>query len=425
MGLLIFRKDKKMLKMEFKRLSSIIILLYVSLTFSQNIYEGAGTTSNLFLRFDMTPRASGLSGAFSAIANDENALLYNPAGLAQIRLSGVAFNHTQWFEDIRIENLLFSYKMSSKLGLGIGVSFMGMPSIQGMDRDGNPTTEKLDVSSSIIHLGFGYKLHPSLMLGLSAKYFNDDLAGYTADGAAFDLGFYMDTALRGLSLGATVQNLAGKIQYDNEKESLPLIIRSGLAYKIPGQDLFIAFDAVKADGQDFSYHLGIEYLLAGYVAFRLGNQAVSGLLLSPSFGLGLNVQNKYLIDYTIVSKEDFGATHRAGITIRFDLPRLIGEKRKPITVFSLTTVGAPQSLRYEMVEGKMIIKWDTVPTASYNVYAKADKGDPWKKLNSKPISQTEMEFKRPTVQTRYLITVTAIINNIESAFENELEIEIK
>jgi hypothetical protein len=171
--------------------------------------------------------------------------------------------------------------------------------------------------------------------------------------------------------------------------------------------------------------LGIEYLLAKYVAFRLGNQAVSGLLLSPSFGLGLNVQNKYLIDYTFVSKEDFGATHRAGITIRFDLPRLIGERRKSLPVYSFTTVSAPQSLRYEIVDGKMIIKWETVPAAVYNIYAKTEKGDPWKKLNSKPISQSEMEFKRPTVQTRYLITVTAIINNIESAFENELEIEIK
>lgn len=376
------------------------------------------------MRFDMTPRVCGLSGAFCAISNDENALLYNPAGLAQMRLSGVAFNHTQWIEDIRIENLLFNYKISSKLGLGMGVSFMGMPSIQGMDRDGNPT-EKLNVSSSVIHLGLGYKLHPSLMLGVGAKYFNDDLAGYTANGVAFDVGFYMDTALRGLSLGAAVQNLAGKIQYDTEKESLPMVIRSGLAFKIPGQDLLIAFDAVKATGQDFSYHLGIEYLLARYVAFRLGNQALSGQLFSPAFGLGLHVQNKYLIDYTFVSKEDFGSTHRAGITIRFDLPHLIGEKRKPITVFSLTTVGAPQSLRYEIVNGKMIIKWDAVPAALYNIYAKADKGDPWRKLNSKPIAQTEMEFKRPTVQTHYYITVTAIINNIESAFENELEIEIK
>lgn len=421
--MLIFREDRETYKMEFKKTLSFIIL-FTSLTFSQNIYEGAGTNSNLFLRSDLSARVSGLSGAFTAIANDENALLYNPAGLAKLRLAGIAFNHTQWFEDIRLENLLLGYKISSRLGMGLGVSFMGMPSIQGLDGAGNPT-EKLDISSSVIHMGLGYRLFSSAMLGLGVKYFNDNLAGFTASGFAFDLGFYMDTMLRGLSLGLVVQNLGGNIQYDSAKEKIPFSARVGVAYKIPRQDWYIAFDGVKTQGQDFVYNFGIEYILAKYVAFRLGNQALNGLVLSPSFGLGLNIREKYLIDYTFASKEDLGATHRAGITIRFDLPKLISDKHKPVTTYSLTSVKAPKDLRYEILDQKMVVKWAEVPSAVYNVYAKSAKTDSWKKLTEQPLRQTEMDFKRPTVPTKYYITVTSVINNIESAFENELEIEIK
>ena len=98
------------------------LFLFTSLCLSQTLYENAGTSSNLFLRLGVSPRASGMGGTFTAIANDENTILYNTAGLAKPLFSGIALNHIQWFEDIRIENLLFNYKMGGGLGLGIGIS---------------------------------------------------------------------------------------------------------------------------------------------------------------------------------------------------------------------------------------------------------------------------------------------------------------
>ena len=187
-------------------LITFFFLLFTCICMAQSPYENGGTNSNLFLKMDVTPRAAALGGTFTAIANDENTLLYNTAGLANPRSSFIALNHTQWFDDIRIENMLFTYKMSSGLGMGLGISYMGMPSIQGMSNSNSPTQE-FDVSSSIVQLGFGYEIYYGAMLGLGVKYFNENLAGFTAGGVALDAGILFETMVRGLTVGFAVQNI--------------------------------------------------------------------------------------------------------------------------------------------------------------------------------------------------------------------------
>ena len=193
---------------------SFFFFLFSFFCFAQSPYENAGTKSNLFTRFDLSPRVSALGGTFAAIANDENSLLYNPAGLSKSRLSGVAFNHTQWFLDIRAENLLFLYKLKSDFGMGIGISYMGMPNIQETDETGLPTSDEINVSSSIIQLGLGYKIFHGVMIGIGFKHFNDNLAGFSASGFALDAGILFETIYRGLNFGFAVQNIADKMKYD-------------------------------------------------------------------------------------------------------------------------------------------------------------------------------------------------------------------
>ena len=392
---------------------------------AQTPYEGTGTRSNLFLKLDVSPRVSGMGSVFTGIANDENSLLYNTAGLAKPLMSGVSLNHTQWFEDIRIENLLFLYKLGYDLGMGIGISYLGMPVIHGMSDDGQPTNDDINVSSSVIQLGVGYEVYNNILLGVGLKYFNDNLAGISGTGVALDAGLLFETIFRGLNFGVSVQNVGGNYKYDFFNEKIPMNVRTGVAYKIPGQDLRFGLDLVKSVDQDYQVNLGGEYVIEKYVVIRLGNQAISGQLLSPTFGLGVNVEDKYLIDYTFANHETLGSTHRAGITFRFNLPPVMKKHGSGYNFQTARVVMAPRGLRYEIINNKMVIKWLAIPKGKYNVYAKSDKNDPWKKLNNKPLFSTEMDFKQPTAGKKYYITVTTILDNVESAFENEIEIEVK
>ena len=230
--------------------------------------------------------------------------------------------------------------------------------------------------------------------------------------------------VRGLNFGISLQNVSGKIKYDYFNEKIPITIRAGVAYKIPLKDWRFGLDIVKSEDQNYQINLGGEYIIAQFAVLRLGNQAMSEKLLSPTFGIGVALQDKYLIDYTFFNHDVLGGVHRFGITFRFNLPPVIKSKRTVYNRYTTEVVMAPRGLRYEIKNKTMVLKWLTIPGAKYNVYAKSEKDGPWQKLNSKPLYSTEMEFKRPTLKTKYYITVTAIINNIESAFENEIEINI-
>jgi hypothetical protein len=139
-----------------------ILVMSIANVFGQESSSDAGTASVLLLRFGPNPRVAGLSEAFTGIADDENALYYNIAGLPYLKSGVVSLNHTEWFEDIRMENITFGHYFSRSLGLAVGLTHMWMPGIEGRDNQGQ-AVGSVDVTSSVINLGAAYKIIPSLI----------------------------------------------------------------------------------------------------------------------------------------------------------------------------------------------------------------------------------------------------------------------
>ena len=407
-----------------KKIFIIKIILSLSFIYSQTPSNSAGTASNIFLRTGLTARTAALGESFTAVADDHNALYYNPAGLVNINMGSVGLNHTQWFEDIRFDNLIFGYNFDRKFGVALGVSHMWMPSIKGKDKFGNETSD-FDVSSSIINLGFGYKIHPSIYLGLGIKYFQDNLADFSANGVAVDAGFYMHTAITGLTFGASVQNLGAEIRYDSRKEKIPFLYRAGLAYKIPRTDLRISIDGIKSIDTDIQLATGIEYTFQNTFSLRIGNQFKNQQTFSPGYGAGININEKYLLDYTFYSFEDLGNTHRIGFTFRFELPGQKIWSSNQSNNYIITKSRPPSNIEYSIEKDAIKITWLPIYKASYNVYAKLSKESSWKKINSGLIKGTNYSFKKPSGVENLLISVTALINGIESEFSREVEINVE
>ncbi len=399
----------------------IIVLAGNGMT--QSPYRSAGNASNVFLRSGLSTRAAALSGAFTAISNDENALYFNPAGLVNVRMGAVALNHAEWFEDVRMDNILFGYNFDRRFGVGLSVAHLWMEPIQGKDDFGQPT-ENIDVSSSVLNLGFGYKVHPSFYTGVSIKYFRDDLGDYEADGVAVDLGFYMYTLIRGLTFGAVVQNIGGGVQYDIREEKIPLSYRAGLAYKPFGVPIHFALDAVKSVDADFRFILGLEYTYAEMFTLRAGNRFQPQEMLEPSFGAGLKLQRQYLFDYTFYQHSNLGATHRIGFTFRFNIPATRLVKEYASITKTPVRLTPPRYLTYESQNDKIALKWPKVYGSRYNVYARTNKKESWKKLNNTPLYSNQLKFNKPKHKGSYFIVVTSVIDGEESDYSNEVEIDV-
>lgn len=384
---------------------TIFLLLTLAASLSgQTPAETAGGASNLLLRFELHPRASALSGAYSALADDDGALFYNPAGLARLRKPGFSFYHAEWLEDIRMDYLGYAGYLSRNLGWGIGIEHMWMPGLTAKDNYGN-TTGDFNVSSSLVQLGLAYRFFNTMSTGLEIKYFQDRLAEFTASGLAFDAGASVDAIPERLSFGLAIQNMGAKIQYNRAKQDIPLQYRGGVALSLIPKSLTITADAVKSIDTDMRYVYGAEYTFADVLSLRVGNRSTTDALLSPSFGMGLKLADSYNFDYAFQNIEDLGPTHRMGVQVAFGYA--------PEQAPTLPLV-PPAVVRVAEKNKKLIVYWTKVPAASYYIYAKFENQSDWRRISSRPLKLNYMRFNLPRRPGIFRFYVTALRNGKES-----------
>ena len=65
--------------------STLFILLCANLSMAEDIHKKSGTTSAAFLKVDAASRPISMGGAFTGLADDVNALFWNPAGLMSLQ----------------------------------------------------------------------------------------------------------------------------------------------------------------------------------------------------------------------------------------------------------------------------------------------------------------------------------------------------
>jgi hypothetical protein len=400
------------------------MLFAASILSAQSPVSTAGTASNLLLRFDFSPRVAAMSGSFTALADDESALMYNPGGLPTLNKGMVSLNHTVWFEDIQIDNISAAYPVTRELSVGAAFTYMWMPGIEGKDALGRDTGT-LNVASYVSYLGVGYKWFSGFQTGVSARYFSDDLAGYTASGVAFDAGIHTNAFLPGLSVGIAVQNLGGKIKYDKSEQEIPRVYRAGVAYRLYNPNILLTTDVVKSIDTDYNVHFGGEYIIANQFLIRIGNKFASNEMLSPSFGAGFIFQQHFMINYTFSTFTDLGSAHRLGFAYHFNTPatKKVYSSLAPISGPAILI--PPRNVKVAVTDTRLTISWNAVKGATYNVYARHSSTMTWNRLNEKPLYLSSMKFKRPITTGNYSFRVSAIIAGKESPFSEEVKIDIK
>jgi hypothetical protein len=397
-----------------------------AIIWAQNSSTGAGSASNLLLRFPVSARVSGISEAYTGLANDENTILYNPAGLPNLNNTVISLNHAEWLEDIRIDNIIYGQKLTYNASIGVSITHMWMPAIQGKDQYGQ-ATEDFNVSSSIIQFGLGYKIQRALYLGLTAKYFQDKLANYTATGFAFDIGVFMHTAIKNLTIGLSLQNFGDKIRYDKLNQEIPLTFRGGLAYHIMDKRLTISADIVKSSDTDINLYTGIEYNFQQSFFIRLGNQYSNSRSLSPSYGLGFVLKQYLETNYMFGNLEDLGMTHKIGFAFKFNSPSKDNNYSIPKTINSYTrkTSDIKNKVYMSALENELLLSWQNINNANYNIYVKTDAKNEWRKINETPQKSAFYKIKKPNKAGKYIFMVTYILNNQEYPISEEIIFNVK
>jgi hypothetical protein len=152
----------------------------------------------------------------------------------------------------------------------------------------------------------------------------------------------------------------------------------------------------------------------------ISGSSISGF--SAGFGLFLGAHR---VEYAYANYGNLGATQNLGFVV--DIDDLISQetrKRSSIPPDKGMILSPPTGIEAKIVSERLVISWDPVSGAEYNVYARIEGRSDWKKVNEQPVTENSLSWKKPGLKGLYKFKITSIRNHKESQFSEEVSIQI-
>jgi hypothetical protein len=186
---------------------------------------------------------------------------------------------------------------------GLGLNFISLSTPGILTSDGNST----NASMNVIYLGYGRDVN-GWKLGVTAKYFQENLPGSSGNAWGVDLGL-QKRLNDNFQVAMVVQDLVGsKIRWNSGyEETVPANYRLGLNYQ--RENWLLAMEVEKTTDFTMS-HFGMEYAVNSFLKLRAG---LRGSDVTAGVGLG---KDNFLFDYAYCAG-DLGNTHRFSLLVKF------------------------------------------------------------------------------------------------------------
>lgn len=308
-------------------------------------FTKVGASGAQFMKIGIGPRASGMAGAYGAVADDLTSVFWNPAGLANIHSIQATFNYTSWFASFNHNFGAVSLPLGDNFTVALHMISFGSDRIEitTMDQP-NGTSTYYTVQDVAVGLSIAGYLTDQFSFGFTAKYISNSFASLNANGLAFDFGTMYETGIQGIRLGFSIHNLGTEQVYSGEDLkaskklwdamnaapldveylttpfSIPLIFRAGIAADIIEVDdhkVVASFDFVTLSDTPEQFALGAEYTWKEILSFR-GGYVMGHDQFSLAGGVGINYfTGSFMgkVDYSVSPTSDIGLVHRIGISI--------------------------------------------------------------------------------------------------------------
>jgi len=281
-----------------------MVVLAAPTAFAQTDEDPVGTGA--LFDIGMGARALGMGGAFVAVADDANALYYNPAGLALIEGRKV----TSLYSTLMGAGSYFGAGYAQK---NIGAAVFGlMSTVEKTDQYGNPTG-KLGYREGTLVGGYARAFGP-FALGGTLKLYAQEADANRGFGATCDVGALMSLPyMGGIRLGAVARSMLGTIEFvSGHKDNFDPSYVLGLSLT-PIKGLLVAadYDVTHSVGR-----LGAEYQITDVFAARAGASANADKQFGFTAGAGLAYQS-FRFDYAYQFHPELPDTHWLSLGFSF------------------------------------------------------------------------------------------------------------
>jgi len=262
---------------------------------------GLGYEGSIVFQGGHGAKALGMGGAFCALADDGTAALWNPAGLAlmgsNIWLGGATSN---LFGMVGYQYISGGYKFGD---YAVGLAW-------GNATAGTQYAANLYMGTAGMRIGdFG-------TLGANLKYYSETLAGSTASGFGFDLGFLVPLTPE-IAIGIVAKDVGGTTVAE---QTVVSNYGAGIALKLLDGALALAADvAVDGGFSPLNLGAGIEFVVIENLAVRAGVTVPEIAFTDYYFSVGAGFAIAGLtIDAAYVLKGDPGESLVLSATFSFD-----------------------------------------------------------------------------------------------------------
>ncbi|HCC46557.1 MAG TPA: hypothetical protein DEQ38_00320 [Elusimicrobia bacterium] len=292
---------------------------------------GPGTSAANFLKIPVGARETALGGAFTAVADNPNAIFYNPGGLGLLAAPELSYAYNNYLPGISQQWLAFA-RPARYGSWGLGLNYLNVSAFDSYDAADN-RTGSVSAYDAAVFLGWGGKAETSLPLlasagyGAALKYIRQSLDGRSASGFAADAGLLLSPGVRGLKLGLGVENaVSSRLDFIGSGARPARKFKTGASYYMRGHPISALFSADLNFPEDGPSYLsaGIENTLYGLLSLRAGYSSFGDLSSGLNFGLGLGLPSRggreLRLDYAYGSTYDLGNVHKLAVSCRFAGP---------------------------------------------------------------------------------------------------------
>ncbi|MES2201818.1 MAG: PorV/PorQ family protein, partial [candidate division FCPU426 bacterium] len=315
-----------------RKILTFLMLAPVALTAGPEL---VGTTSAAFVKLGSGSRPASLGEAYVALADDASGISYNPAGMSQMLTSEIQATHTEWFQGLRYENMNAVFSLGDGGMVGATFNFLSIPSLTRTEQINDGPDPALNFVATgeftpydmQAALAYSRPLYPGILAGANLKVLSQNIDDRSTLGLGLDLGVMWLTKIKGLSAGASAQNLGTPIKLKHEAFGLPMLLRLGGAYRMLDDKLTFLLEGDIPYDNSIVVAMGVEFEIAGRFYPRLGFR-YNNIFNPWSVGLGTKFGSLGL-DLAMVPFGELGLTYRASLSYHFGSPKASLDTSKP------------------------------------------------------------------------------------------------
>jgi hypothetical protein len=279
-----------------------------------------GGVPGALLNYGVTPRTIAMGKTFTGLADDQEAIYYNPAGLTQLLTHNIKASHLLLY-GAQLNYLGYAIPTKRYGSLSLGIINLGASGIDSRDTLLNQY-QTFGFTQNCFIFTYAYQPFRLFSFGANFKLMTSKIAQYGAVGMGGDLGLFFFP--RGdITFGIACQNIFGpRLTHYEETETVPLTFRGGSAIKLYNGRVIIAVDVVKniLEYTSVEPHVGVEFtpvypnlsLRGGFdknsLNFGVGfKEDLSKLSLGIDYSIEIHHASSYLLP----------PRHKIGVFINF------------------------------------------------------------------------------------------------------------